>query len=498
LDLSAFPEAPWALDVLQSLLDQSLLRRTHPFPGHVRLGLYESVAEYARERLADPGAVTGPDGATLCGPDAARDRQIVHARWYGGIPERVAEQSLSKVQLLSQEWDNLIAGQGYALIEADSTAIRNCTLSANMLLELKGPFLPALDLLQAGVDSVALTARDRADLVVELGCVYHSLGHKEKGLQYLEEGVELLQDDAPCLQAAAAFHQLGRVLLHTGSVDKGVALLTRSVEISEASGEKFQEGITLGHLGIHHKNIGESEEALACYRKAIDLFEEEAAHGRQAPILGRMAYLHHQRGERELAMDCYGQALDRHRTAGNRRNEGIVLANLAAMHLDQRETEAAVDLAEQAVDIHRDMNDPGPLVAALDRRAQVHWRQGRMQEAEADLTEAAGLVGDHWPMGRGINLSRWGELRIRQKRLDEARTDLEQAVPLLEETNQHEQGRAFCLLAQIAWLHEDIETAKSHLSAAEAVAAKAGAGPESPLGSRILGMRERILGVTPF
>jgi len=121
-----------------------------------------------------------------------------------------------------------------------------------------------------------------------------------------------------------------------------------------------------------------------------------------------------------------------------------------------------------------------------------------MQDAEADLTEAAGLVGDHWPMGRGINLSRWGELRIRQKRLDEARTDLEQAVPLLEETNQHEQGRAFCLLAQVAWMHEDIETAKSHLSAAEAVAAKAGAGPESPLGSRILGMRERILGVTPF
>ena len=498
LNLDAFPEAPWAMDVLQSLLDQSLLRRTHPFPGHVRLGLYESVAEYARERLTDPASVTGPDGAALCGPDAARDRQIAHARWYGAITGRIAEQSLSTVQLLSQEWDNLIAGQGYALIEADSMAIRNCTLSANMLLERQGPFLPALSLLQAGVDSVALTPRDRTDLVVELGCVYHALGHKEQGLQLLQEGVDLVQDDAPCLQAAAAFHHLGRVLLHTGRVDKGVAFLKRSVEISEASGEDLQEGITLGHLGIHHKNIGESEEALTCYRKAIHLFEEKGGHGKQAPILGRMAYLHHQRGERELAMDCYGQALDRHREAGNRRNEGIVLANLAAMHLDQGETEPAVDLVEQAVDIHRDMNDLGPLVAALDRRAQVHWRQGRMQEAEADLAEAAGLVGDHWPMGRGINLSRWGELRIRQERLEEALRALEEAVELLEDTNQHEQGRAFCLLAKIAWQENDLETAKSHVGAAEDVAARAGASSVSPLGSRIVEMRERILGVRPF
>jgi tetratricopeptide (TPR) repeat protein len=168
------------------------------------------------------------------------------------------------------------------------------------------------------------------------------------------------------------------------------------------------------------------------------------------------------------------------------------------MYLDQGETEAAVDLVEQAVDIHRDMNDPGPLVAALDRRAQVHWRQGRMQEAEADLAEATGLVGDHWPMGKGINLSRWGELWLRQERLEDARGALEEAVELLEDTNQHEQGRAFCLLAKIAWRENDLETSKTHLGAAEAVAARAGASPVSPLGSRIVEIRERILGVRPL
>src|SRR5436853_137501 len=58
LDLSRWPEAPWAMDAVQSLLDQSLLRieGTAAAGGageEPRFGMLASLQEYAREKLPD-------------------------------------------------------------------------------------------------------------------------------------------------------------------------------------------------------------------------------------------------------------------------------------------------------------------------------------------------------------------------------------------------------------------------------------------------------------
>jgi serine/threonine protein kinase/predicted ATPase len=62
LDLTAWPQAPWIVDVLQSLVDKSLIRSwvmeattasAHPA---IRFGMFVSLQEYAREMLAEPGA----------------------------------------------------------------------------------------------------------------------------------------------------------------------------------------------------------------------------------------------------------------------------------------------------------------------------------------------------------------------------------------------------------------------------------------------------------
>ncbi|HHH27910.1 MAG TPA: cyclase, partial [Polyangiaceae bacterium] len=57
LDLSDHHGAPWILDVLQSLVERSLVRTYEPagMPGMLRYRLYESVRDYAAERLDETG-----------------------------------------------------------------------------------------------------------------------------------------------------------------------------------------------------------------------------------------------------------------------------------------------------------------------------------------------------------------------------------------------------------------------------------------------------------
>ncbi len=71
IDLSTFAGAPWALDVLQALRDKSLVRtwEAEGRPGELRFGFFESIREYAMEKLSG------------LGPDAERLARARHGAW---------------------------------------------------------------------------------------------------------------------------------------------------------------------------------------------------------------------------------------------------------------------------------------------------------------------------------------------------------------------------------------------------------------------------------
>ncbi|MEO1267261.1 MAG: AAA family ATPase, partial [Myxococcota bacterium] len=71
LDLEGFPNAPWFEEVIESLVDQSLVQRQEPEPGVLRFRLLESVQDYAAARLRDPKAIVGPSHEALTGPEIA-------------------------------------------------------------------------------------------------------------------------------------------------------------------------------------------------------------------------------------------------------------------------------------------------------------------------------------------------------------------------------------------------------------------------------------------
>ena len=108
VDLSAFAGAPPVLDVVQALLEKSLLRRSVAgevaFEGR-RFGLFESIRDYAAARIEEPCAL------------AARSR---HARYYVELGESLAAEARGPApqepsRKLRLEADNLThAARGHA------------------------------------------------------------------------------------------------------------------------------------------------------------------------------------------------------------------------------------------------------------------------------------------------------------------------------------------------------------------------------------------------
>ncbi len=148
LDLSPWPEAPWAMDVVQALMDKSLLRTWSPDAGADRaelsdplFGMYVSIQEYTTEKLRDPAAVEGPEGP-VTGAEAEQQCRLRHAQHYGADPCDRADEALESPEGLARlvlERENTSVALESALAEGDAELCASCWLLLAMVANRRGP-----------------------------------------------------------------------------------------------------------------------------------------------------------------------------------------------------------------------------------------------------------------------------------------------------------------------------------------------------------------------
>ncbi len=127
LDLTVWPEAPWVVDIVQALVEKSLLRSWVPeTPGghavlEARFGMYVNLQEYAREKLREEGAI--PAGAS--GAPAVRSTEERHGRWFARYGTEEAMRALDRHGaaerrlVLARELENLVAACRRAVARGD-------------------------------------------------------------------------------------------------------------------------------------------------------------------------------------------------------------------------------------------------------------------------------------------------------------------------------------------------------------------------------------------
>lgn len=473
LDLSRHRDPPLVLDIVQALIDRSLLR---VLPGE-RYGMLPTVLEYAAERLERTEAPQGSGSARHLA-------ELRHGEFFAGFDERRCTAAGGV------DADNLVAACRRAIARQDAATASATLVGSWTVLRLRGPFRMALDL----ADAVKRSCSDGA---------HSAMAHWVAGsaLRLLREGSKALLEIRMGLeQASATGHRQAEALLLTELGDELAArgenaaareALDRALMLSQSMQDDLLKCRALNSLGALSFATSRLVEARATYDSALEVAAGLGHTRWMGGIHGNLGALDLSMGDRARARQHLERALTLAMQEGDKRWEGAARCNLGLVLHEEGADEQAVPMLVAALELarqtgHRQLEwtvtcNLGLVEDALghdEQAIQLHRRSVLLAEAIED--------------DRSLMLARTylGWQLLRGGRSEEGHRELGRAAALLD---RHEDVYALCLLqcarCEGALLAGDTEAARESLAAAARAAASSGLGETSEIGKAIARLR---------
>jgi predicted ATPase len=337
------------LEGLAALVDSSLVSLERPLGDEPRLGMLETIREYALERLAER--------------EDERELRGRHAGFYCELAEQAepalrGREQVAWLRRLDAERENLRAALGWAA-ESGEAELGLRTASA-------------------------------------LWRYWQVRGGLSEGLAHLER---LLATDSPIAMPirAAALAASGRLAFMYGELEAAAAFLEESIALERELDDGIPiRAMSFAVLAMIARARGDPthadellDESVTAAREAGDWFSHALA------LIGRGEFLY-VAGDFDAARRNLEEGLRAAREVGDMRNIARALTSLGAVALEQRDHERATELLEDALAVQRELGDrwgiPRSLVslgvAALGRgdeeEAQILFEQALSLQLEAD------------------------------------------------------------------------------------------------------------------
>ena len=331
-DVGAGPDAAGridgedVLDLVGSLVEQSLLTAGTDAGGGVCYGMLEPVRQYALERAEEGGEAEG-----------ARRR---HAVYFLSLAERAAAELRGPAQVgwlenLERENGNLRAAMSWAV--------------------------------SGGEAEVA------ARLGWALWVFWWLRGHQEEGRRSME--ALMGRDLPPGLRARVV--QVGNAMAYTQGDSEACARYSReALELSRRVGDELCEAYATCGLGLEALGRGDLGVATAHFEAALPLFVRSGERG-MLPILrvwmGTVLLL---AGDRDRAVAAFEEGLSLAREGGDRLGTYNALYNLAQLAAGRGDHELATRMFEEGVALSEEMGDRANLAHFLEGLAVVAGMNG--------------------------------------------------------------------------------------------------------------------------
>ncbi len=521
VELSDFEDDPWVLDVLQKLVDHSLLRLVEPYPGEVRYRMLESIRVYASEKLGDDALATASRHAQFFasyGSEESLDALSHHG-------------SVDRRKKLGLDLENLVVAVETALATGDVEVAAGCGLAASVLFQMQGPFSNGIQLLekltvaQLGPDTLGRIFGASGWLLRHAGPADKALDHLQRALELVREagnrrseGITLMnlgdlhrrQGRIPeslelFVQALAIHRETGNRLFEgitlgsmaSVSQDQGrggeaVDLYTEALAIAREVGDRQTEGTTLGNLGLIHQQQGRIEEAHRYFGKALEVQREVGNRLREGISLKMLGQYHQEQGRPDEALSCYVKALEIARELGDRRNEGITLGDLALCHQEQGRVDDALGDYRRALEVARELGNRRNEAINLGNLGDLLAAQGESEAAAEHLQKAIAIGEQVFPVAVGAFGGSLALLRAQAGAFEEAYALLEQGEPTLRGVYAAELGKFLCKKARVEQLVGKQDAALACVAEAEAIATDLRVEPSSELGQALVEVRGQL------
>ena len=468
LDLSAFDEAPWPMDVLQSLVQKSLVRQVTD----ARFDLLVSLKEYAAEHLRTEGRFAGS------GSVAQRAAENAHGRYFAGLDELVA------TAIQGAELDNFVAACRRAVAAGDADVAAKSLAHAWSGLNLRGPFRAAIELAAAvravpGLDQAALAVVERV-----WGRALENCGKDLEAFAHIEASLAAARAAGDRRGECRALVSLGSAGAHAGRQELARTQLEAALAAARETGDASLQSNAHNALGSLEQVLGRMAEARLHFEAAI-ASARKAGDGRlEGGALGNLSNLHCEIGNMDAARTCNEAVLAVARAAGDRKLEGNTLCNLGLVNQVQGNLDAALLQLGASLVVARDLGHVHLECIVLCNLGMVLEGLARIDEALAHFEAAVVIARDMGDQrSEGQFLGYLGLLHARQMRPGQARACLQAGEALLRVVaDRPSLAILLCASAEAEGLAGDASAARAAQAQAQEIAGAIGAGADSELG----------------
>jgi predicted ATPase/DNA-binding SARP family transcriptional activator len=376
-----------ALDLLVSLVDQSLLYQLEAVESEARFGMLETLREFGAERLAESGE-----------DQAARWE---HARYLLKLAEQAGRSPAHRVQWLNRleaEHDNLRQVLTWALEphppeDRDARLDLGLQLGANLswFWNVRGHAPEARERLGALLARAGPAPRTaaRAGALNALAGFTERPGEYGRARALIEESLAIHRERNDRRRMAGALYNLGRYAQNEGDGERAQRCFQESLELSrEPGGDQGLAAANLLQFGERAREAGEFstarvllEESLAIRRELGDQWM--VANAFQA--LGRLSAVE---GDVEKARAELEASLRLMRELGARGGSAESLEELGLLCLKVGELEEAGRFLRETLTMRQELGDPRHLARGLRHLADLAVARGQPKKAARLLSAA--------------------------------------------------------------------------------------------------------------
>lgn len=377
----ALPSA-WCVDVVQSLVDKSLLQR----PSGGRFGMLTTVRDYAAEALRRVhGGREAMHRHGLCFAAHAED-DVTGDTSAHPVP------SSERHRRRAFDLDNCIAAARRAIERGDAAVAAGAARAAWRVLARVGPFDSGLRLLEIVVAMPALAERHRVLVVLD---ALHAMMLTGRGVEAYPRAEALLAevraagDDA---LAARLLARLGAICYWVGRLGPSVGFLEEALALAQRLADVETTAAASSTAAAVHCMRGDWDAAADTCQRACALYQRLGDDIEAGAALTTMGFIHRHRLEWRAAFDAFDASLAQARAAGQPWREAMCLLNMADTRRDAGNDDDALDAYAKSEALADACGDRRLLGWVHAGRGRLHLRRGAHARAAASLQQAEGLL----------------------------------------------------------------------------------------------------------
>ena len=464
-DLSVFPAKPNSFseeaalavcdssaETLDALSDAGLLESRGPG----RYALHQTIADYARAQLADPGAFA---------------RMTAYFAGY-------VEANAKDYEALEPETANIFAALEVAFARGLYMDLLRMVNAFFRFLDARGLYAQAEVHLKRA-EEASRSAQDGVGLVVvllNLGNIAERRGDYVRAEALLQEGLVLARQRGDGEQTGHLLMNLGVVATHRGDYMQAEKYGWEGLALARQQGDPEQISGVLQGLGTVADRQGNHIQAETYWQEALSLARQIEYRDRVSLLLSNLGWLTMQRGNYAQAETYLQEGLVVARQVGHRDHMSLLLLNLGNLAEKQGSYAEAKASYEEGLAAARQIGHRDRTCRLLAGLGWVMMEQGNYPQAEAYLREGLDVarhIGHRDQLS--LLLLNLGLALGEQGNYAQAETYLQEGLDVARQVGYRD--RVSMLLMALGWAageHGRYVQAEEHFQEALAIARQAG------------------------